>query len=188
VTSLLASTAAIHIGTGGGAILVLDSSTMEVSHILYAYNNPVRCLLSVSPGTQVKPFMRMFSRKESAGSVTQTQLSSSSEDSSVASPLIQINHRNSTTSIDETLPQDRSLLLSFGMGYRGIVGHSPNHPNVFILPSESTVTCSGLPTSVSRVAKPSATVGHLLLWSAETIPGAQKSLPCFEELEEDQVF
>jgi len=74
------------------------------------------------------------------------------------------------------------------MGYRGIVGHSLNHPNVFILPSESTVTCSGLPTSVSRVAKPSATVGHLLLWSAETIPGAQKSLPCFEELEEDQVF
>ena len=187
VTSLLADTAVMYVGTEGGAILVLDSSSMEVSHILHAYNNPVRCLLSVSPGTQVKPFMRMFSRKESGGSITPTALRRSSGDSS-SSLISKLHHKTSTASIDEAITQDRSLLLSFGMGYRGIVGQSPNHPQVFILPSESAVTSSGMLTSVGRVAKPSAAVGHLLLWSAETVPTTTKSLPCFDELEEDQVF
>ena len=188
VTSLLADADVIYVGTGGGAILVLGSMTMEMTHVLYAYSNPVRCLLSVSPGTQVKSFMRMFSRKESGGSVTPSSISmrrGSAEDST-GSLASKYHHKSSASSIDETLPQDRKILLSFGMGYRGIVGSSPNHPHTFILPSDSTASGGYVASSSPRVAKPSSTVVHLLLWSAETTPSAQKSAPGFDEIEEEQ--
>ena len=186
VTSLLADPAVIYVGTGGGAILVLDSLTMEMTHVLYAYSNPVRCLLSVNPVTQMRSLMRMFSRKESGGSGTSLSMRRGSADDATSSLTSKFNHKSSVPSIDETLPQDRKILLSFGMGYRGIVGSSPNHPHTFILPSDSTASGSCNASSSPRVAKPSANVVHLLLWSAETSPGAQKSVPGFDEIEEEQ--
>ena len=167
---------------------MLDSLTMEMTHVLYAYSNPVRCLLSVSPGTQVKSFMRMFSRKESGGSITSSSISmrrGSSEDST-GSLASKYHHKSSASSIDEMITQDRKILLSFGMGYRGIVGSSPNHPHTFILPSDSTASGGYVASSSPRVAKPLATVVHLLLWSAETTPSAQKSASGFDEIEEEQ--
>ena len=60
----------------------------------------------------------------------------------------------------DSITSERSVLISFGIGYRGVVGESENCPQVFTLPSDGKKLHT-------KPAKPSAKDGHLLLWSTE---------------------
>ena len=190
ITSLLAAKDLIYVGTGGGVIVVLNIVSMEVTALLHGYDMAVRCLLYVSPGQHARPFMRMFSRKDastsSIGAVSpklrMTSISSSSVGSAARSPSQ--TSLASNCSIESTASEDsRSILFSFGKGYRGVVGNSPNHPPAFNLPSESAASNCGSLSNVStlRLAKPLHSVGHLLLWS--TGSDSQRTAP-FSNFEE----
>ena len=168
VTSLVAGKELLYVGTGGGAILFLNSTTMELCSLCHAYDKPVRCLLFINPGKQVK---RKLSRRDSGAS-------------NVRSPRTSV---TSLRSFDELVPEDRSVLVSFGLGYSGVVGSSPNHPQVLQLPTENGPLTHGYLTSATRLAKPSPSVGHLLLWSTEvdSLKGTYKN-HCLDALEEHQ--
>ena len=169
MTSLVAGKELLYVGTGGGAIVTLNSTTMELCSLLHAYDKPVRCLLMIHPGKQIKPFLRMFSRKDSAVS-----------SSSGKSPKTSV---TSLRSFDELVPEERSVLVSFGLSYRGVVGDSSNHPQVLTLPTEGGPLTCGCLTSTLRLAKPPPSVGHLLLWSAEI--DSPRIVNGFDTLEED---
>ena len=147
-------------------MITLDSSTMEVCSVVHAYTKAVRCLLLITPGRQVKPFMRLFSRK----------------DSNTKSPKTSVTSISSLKSYDELEPEERSILVSFGKCYRGVVGDSLDHPPTFSLPGENGPSVNY--SSPQRLAKPKRSMGYLLLLSAEGEP--QKGLCCFDELEEYQ--
>ena len=162
----------LYVGTGGGALLALNCSSIELYFVFHAYVGAVRSLLLVSPEQQTRAFTRLFSRKDSAlssinmrGSTSGDDLSSLQQDS-VLNPrrpsldsLLSQSSRRSMRSY-ESVPSDRSVLLSFGVGYRGVVGDSENCPQIFTLPSDGKKV-------LSKPARPSVKDGHLLLWSTE---------------------
>ena len=160
----------LYVGTGGGALLALNCSTMELYFVFHAYVGAVRSLLLVSPEQQTRAFTRLFSRKDSilssinVGSASNNELSFQQDNvitrrrSSLDSLMSQTSRR-STRSFDSVL-SDRSVLLSFGVGYRGVVGDSENCPQNFTLPSDGKKV-------LTKPARPSVRDGHLLLWSTE---------------------
>ena len=162
----------LYVGTGGGALLALNCSSMELYFVFHAYVGAVRSLLLVSPEQQTRAFTRLFSRKDLAlssinmrGSTSGDDLSSLQQDSvlnqrrpSLDSLLSQSSRRSMRSY--ESVPSDRSVLLSFGVGYRGVVGDSENCPQIFTLPSDGKKV-------LSKPARPSVKDGHLLLWSTE---------------------
>ena len=161
----------LYVGTGGGALLALSCSSMELQFVFHAYVGAVRSLLVVLPEQQTRAFTRLFSRKDSVLSSMNTSLSSDDFDQLV-SPQSQFPRRRS--SLDSLMSQssqkslmslrsvvsERSILISFGVGYRGVVGESENCPPVFSLPSDGKKI-------LTKPSKPNAQDGHLLLWSTE---------------------
>lgn len=162
----------LYVGTGGGALLALNCSSMELYFVFHAYVGAVRSLLLISPEQQTRAFTRLFSRKDLAlssinmrGSTSGDDLSSLQQDSvlnrrrpSLDSLLSQSSRRSMRSY--ESVPSDRLVLLSFGVGYRGVVGDSENCPQIFTLPSDGKKV-------LSKPARPSVKDGHLLLWSTE---------------------
>lgn len=165
----------LYVGTGGGALLALNCSSMELYFVFHAYVGAVRSLLLVSPEQQTRAFTRLFSRKDSVlssismgGSASGDDLSSLRQQDSASvlsrrrsslDSLMSQSSRRSMRSF-ESVPSDRSVLLSFGVGYRGVVGDSENSPQIFTLPSDGKKV-------LSKPARPSVKDGHLLLWSTE---------------------
>ena len=160
----------LYVGTGGGALLALNCSTMELYFVFHAYVGAVRSLLLVSPEQQTRAFTRLFSRKDSVLSSINSGSASSNELSlqkgnvmtrrrSSLDSLMSQTSRRSIQSFS-SVPSDRSVLLSFGVGYRGVVGDSENCPQNFTLPSDGKKV-------LTKPARPSVKDGHLLLWSTE---------------------
>ena len=158
----------LYVGTGGGALLALSCSTMELYFLFHAYVGAVRSLLLVKPEQQTRAITRLFSRKDSV--LSSINMGSSSDELSLQravmtrrrsslDSLMSQTSRRSIRSFD-SIPSDRSVLISFGVGYRGVVGDSENSPQIFTLPSEGKKI-------LTKPAKPSARDGHLLLWSTE---------------------
>ena len=149
----------LYIGTGGGVLLALRCSTMELHFSFHAYNDAVRSLLLVSPEQQTKVFTRLLSRRPKPQANQHSANTHKSQEASQSSPL---NNKRLHLNLKpmEPLPAERSVLISFGHGYRGVVGDSENCPPEFILP------CIGK-KAATKPAKPSKDNGHLLLWSTE---------------------
>ncbi len=176
MTSLLAASDVLYVGTGRGTIIALDSATMDVISLLHAYDKATRCLLHVSSGREIKPFVRMFSRKEQSGG--------KSPRTSVGS-MTSMGSSSSLRSVDDQDSSERYILLSFGKHYRGVVGSSPNHPYNFDLPVDTGAASrspglTGL--DAQKPAKPLSSLGYLLVWSPDG--DLQRPLSCLDELEE----
>lgn len=161
----------LYVGTGGGALLALNCSTMELYFVFHAYVGAVRSLLLVSPEQQTRAFTRLFSRKDSVFSSVSVMGGSSSDELSLQQDNVMNRRRSSLDSLMsqtsrrsmrsfDSVPSDRSVLLSFGVGYRGVVGESENCPQNFTLPSDGKKV-------LTKPARPSVRDGHLLLWSTE---------------------
>lgn len=144
----------LYIGNGGGMILLVNVDTLEVMCRLRAYTTPVRCLFSVK---MTDAFSRIISSIDSiAPNTPMTTTASVSSLSSLDSIL-------SPGPDSPSVPDDRSVLMSFGIGYRGVVGPHKNHPDSFLLPSGLTsCTCC---THFFIQARPSPSTGYLLMWS-----------------------
>ena len=162
----------LYVGTGGGVLLALNCSSMDLQFVFHAYVGPVRSLLLVLPEQQTRAFVRLFSRKDSVLSSINSISSNDDFTTQVAFDQPQARRRSSLDSLmsqtsrkslrsySESLVSERSVLISCGVGYRGVVGNSENCPPAFTLPSDGKKI-------LTKPAKPSATDGHLLLWSTE---------------------
>ena len=159
----------LYVGTGGGALLALSCSSMELQFVFHAYVGAVRSLLVVLPEQQTRAFTRLFSRKDSVLSSMSTSASSDDFDQLMShqsqrrrSSLDSLMSQSSQKSLLSlrTVQSERSVLISFGVGYRGVVGESTNCPHVFTLPSDGKKI-------LTKPSKPNAQDGHLLLWSTE---------------------
>ena len=167
VTALTASDHFLYAATRRGVIICLNCITMQPCTLMDAYYKPCRSLLLINThGQQSRPFQRLFSRGISG---LKPSLSSSSCDSmfsnSESFKMVQGSQRrrSSVGSTGTCMLEDdytRSVLLSFGVGYRGVIGESTSFPENFMLPSENTKT-------FSQSAVPDRTIGFLLLWSKE---------------------
>jgi hypothetical protein len=178
----------LYVGTGGGVLLALSCSTMEPLFVSHAYTGPIRSLLLVAPGQQSRMISRLLSHNKDQLASTTAGQSSSSNRKKLLSPITSPTspqkappsllasrpalHLNLKAM--EPLPAEQSVLISFGLGYRGVVGDSENCPQEFILPSNVSCSGSGGGCGCSRTkkanftkpAKPSVDDVHILLWSA----------------------
>lgn len=184
----------LYVGTGGGVLLALSCSTMEPLFVAHAYTGPIRSLLLVTPGQHSGMISRLLSqnkpqsvKSQEAGTNQQTTGSNivSGKLSPITSPVSpskglgpvlagtrptrdRAMHLNLKAM--EPLPAEQSVLISFGLGYRGVVGDSENCPPEFLLPSNvSSSSCCNRAkkgTAATKPAKPSADDIHILLWSA----------------------
>lgn len=156
-----------------GCILCLNCETMEPTRIFNAYWNKVRSLIVINYSeTHSRHFQRFVSHSgdnlvmsSSLGSPNQNQKPNSSTES-----LRNLSSSSSTSSFRQTsrglssLDADdgarHSVLVSFGVGYKGVVGDHSEHPENFILPSDGS-------RNSYQPAIPDRTSGCLLLWSTE---------------------
>ena len=129
VTSLLSGRDLLYVGTGGGAILVLASTTMGLHRLLHAYTKPVRSLLLVLSTKQSPPlFRRLFSCKDSATS--SHSMKSDGSDSPRLSrsghPSLKSYPRSSSfkSSIEESSNPERAVLISLCVGYKRVIGEA----------------------------------------------------------------
>ena len=153
-----------------GVIVCMNCESMEVVRVFDAYHKAVRSLLILNYSNgQSKPFDRILSRNESDNS-SKLSLSStssvqswsgkgSSSDSlrSQGTSHPRILHNDSFTSEDGST---NSILVSFGVGYKGVVRDCYAHPESFILPSEGNRVNH-------QLARLNKSLGCLLLWSTE---------------------
>ena len=166
----------LYVGTGGGVLLALSCSTMEPLFLTHAYTGPVRSLLLVAPGQHSGMITRLLSQNKPQSKPQQTSQTSNSKLSPITSPVSPCKdpvlterpalHLNLKAM--EPLPAEQSVLISFGLGYRGVVGDSENCPQEFILPSNVS-SCNRVKkatTTCTKPAKPSVDDVHILLWSA----------------------
>lgn len=154
-----------------GIILCLNCETMETVHIFDAYYKAVRSLLIINySGAQSKPFSRMLSMDKSF-----------KPESLSYGPQ---SYRQSSS--DSLSPEDyckNSILVSFGVGFKGVMRDCADHPENLILPSEGSRTSF-------QPALPDRDVGYLLLWSTEVATKKEQpdkhatELPEMEEKEE----
>jgi serine/threonine protein kinase len=163
VTSLVAGDdGVLYVGNKVGKILLVKTDTLEVISRLDAYEGSVRSLKMVPMS---EAFSRMISSFESTyslrGQMSTTPSSSSIDSVFSPSPL-------SSTLATPTSSEQHSVLLSFGVGYKGVVAGATNHPDGFLLPHGLTQCpcCTHFLTQPRPV--PSST--HLLLWSREAHP------------------
>ena len=166
ITSLATGNNTLYVGTGGGTILVVNPVDMTAVTRLEAYTTAVRCLSAIK---MIKPFARMVSmdttaiRSGSGSSVsTLNSTMSSSSYSSLDSVLASTSPHEPDTTTD-----DRSILMSFGVGYRGVVGSHKNYPESFILPHNHSSHACSCCTHFFIKAQPSPMTCYLLLWSIE---------------------
>lgn len=170
----------LYVGTGGGVLLALSCSTMEPLFVSHAYTGPIRSLLLVAPGQHSKMFTRLLSQNKPQSKPQKASASQTSSDGKLSPILSPVSpphkapvlaersalHLNLKTM--EPLPAEQSVLISLGLGYRGVVGDSENCPQEFILPSNVSSSCSRVKkaTATTKPAKPNADDVHILLWSA----------------------
>lgn len=155
----------LYIGTGGGVLLALRCSTMELYFAYHAYNDAIRSLHVILPKQQTIVFTRLMSLEKSQIQVDDhCDVTMQQVDQKEASqpPLKQDTSKRLHLNLKplEPLPAERSVLISFGHGYRGVVGDYANYPQEFILPSQGR-------KAASKPAKPCMDDGHLLIWSTE---------------------
>ena len=174
VTSLASGDELLYVGNGAGIILIVDADTLGVISQLRAHDTPVRCLFSLHTS---EAFSRMFSSVDSA-SLTRRTSSTSTISASTSFSSID----SATTSVPESPPavaDNRSVLMSFGVGYRGIMGSDTNHAGHLILPSNLT-SC---PCCTHFFVKTQPSTGYMLFWSREnaTSYACCNSRDCREE-------
>ena len=137
---------------------------MQVVHIFDAYHKTVRSLVMIHySGMQSKPFDRMLSRFDSDKSSASSFQSSSRASSSDSVKSLYTHSAKMLQSSDSFSNEDgstNSVLVSFGVGYKGVVRDCYEHPESFILPSEGHRTSH-------QQARMSRALGCLLLWSTE---------------------
>ena len=157
VTAMKSTGQFLYASTRRGVIICINCTTMCPCTIMDAYYQPCRSLLLISmQEPPSKPFQRLFSR----GIARQRPLSTSSSDS--ISSAGSSNFRRSSVGSSYVSEDDtnKSILVSFGRGYRGVVGESTSCPENFMLPSENVKT-------FVQPSTPDRTIGFLLLWSIE---------------------
>ncbi len=165
-----------------GVILCLNCETMEVVHTFDMYYKAVRSLLVINYSSmQSKPFDRLLSRIDSKNSMKSStssynSLSSLGRGSSSNDSLSHSRSLHSNDSFSNEDGSTNSVLVSFGVGYKGVVGDCLEHPENFILPSEGHRT-NQQPARMQRA------LGCLLLWSTEVCN--KKTVQSFPELEEE---
>lgn len=184
ITTMTASNDLLYVGTGGGVLLALSCSTMEPLFVSHVYTGPIRSLLLVVPGQQSRMISRLLSHNKVQSKAQQSSTSQSKKKmlSPITSPvspqkspgLLPLRpalHLNLKAM--EPLPAEQSVLISFGLGYRGVVGDSENCPQEFILPSNVSSSSYGggggsrtKKANSTKPAKPSVDDVHILLWSA----------------------
>lgn len=160
----------LYVGTGGGVLLALKCPMMELQFSFHAYNGAIRSLLLVSPETQ--PKIRTLS--DNIISKTPTTFGcSTAVEKQQKDPAETPTSKKCPLSLKlkpmEPLPAEQTVLISFGAGYKGVVGESMNCPQEFILPSVGRKV-------TTKPAKPSKSDGHLLLWSVEVTKTKRVSL------------
>lgn len=149
-----------------GIILCLNCETMSVVHIFDAYFKAVRSLQMIHySGMQSKSFSRILSHDTSKSSLHSSvtspllQYSSSNESiKSMGSAFFQ-SPRGSESFTGEDGPSN-SILISFGVGYKGTVRDCFDHPDSFLLPSEGS-------RMNHQPVLPDIDMNTLLLWSTE---------------------
>ncbi len=155
VTALKSADQFLYAATRRGVIICINCAKMCPCTIMDAYYQPCRSLLLISMQDQPsKLFQRFFSRGSRGRPSSTSSLDSFSSTGK--------SRRRSSVGSSYTAEEDsgKSILVSFGRGYRGVVGESTSCPDDFMLPSENVKT-STLP------ATPDRTIGFLLLWSIE---------------------
>ena len=167
ITSLVAGDdGLLYVGNGAGIILLVRPDTLEVSSHLQAYEGPVRCLQMVPMS---EAFSRMISsfdestgsmRPNSSSNTMSNTPSTSSFDSVLTSPP-----PFPSTPISPVANDDRSVLLTLGTGYKGVVAGATNHPDNFLLPYGLT-SCPCC-THFLTQPRPLPLANYLLLWSRE---------------------
>ncbi len=178
-TSMTASGDLLYIGTGGGVLLVLNCSTMEPLFVTHAYTGPIRSLLLVAPGQHSKMFSRLLSQNKPQIMPNQASQTSDGKLSPVSASAPQLKdpvlterperpalHLDLQLKAMEPLPAEQSVLVSFGLGYRGVVGDTENCPQEFILPSNISSYNRVKKAPTTKPAKPNVDDVHILLWSA----------------------
>ena len=166
----------LYVGTGGGALLALSCSTMEPLFLTHAYTGPVRSLLLVAPGQHSRMITRLLSQNKPQSKPQQASQTSNGKLSPITSPVLPCKDPVLTErpalrlnlKAMEPLPAEQSVLISFGLGYRGVVGDWENCPQEFILPSNVS-SCNRVKkatTTRTKPSKPNADDVHILLWSA----------------------
>ena len=184
ITTMTASDDLLYVGTGGGVLLALSCSTMEPLFVSHAYTGPIRSLLLVTPGQQSRMISRLLSHNKAQSKTQQPPSTSQSSGKKMLSPITSpISPQKSPGLLAsrpalhlnlkamEPLPAEQSVLISFGLGYRGVVGDSENCPQEFILPSNNISSGGGggnrtKKANSTKPAKPSVDDVHILLWSA----------------------
>ena len=160
VTAMTTTGDFLYVGTSGGVLLALNSSRMEPQFVFHAYVGTVHNLLLVSPKQLPR---HMWTKVISRSNVVISSISNVNSDDATQSANQQQplrNRSNTDCMINQTSLRslEHSVLVSFGIGYRGVVGDSENCPQVFTLPSDG---------KKKKPSKPSAEDSHLLLWSVE---------------------
>ena len=145
-------------------LLALRCSTMELHFAYHAYNDAIRSLLIVLPRQQTIAFTRLMSFQKpqiQADNHCDATMQQMVQKEASHTPLKNTSKRlHLNLKPVEPLPAERSVLISFGYGYRGIVGEYTNYPQEFILPSQGKKVAT-------KPAKPCRDDGHLLIWSTE---------------------
>ena len=179
ITSMIGNGDILYVGTKGGVLLALDCLAISKKqpspqvYAFHAYTGAVCSLIIASPSklptamTKKLSHSNISSRKKFSNDDSSHQSASqkqalrfrkrSSTDSNVSHAMqsAQADYR-SLSSLDS----ERSMLISFGIGYSGVVGNSVNSPKMFILPSDRK-------RILTQPAKPNPNDVYLLLWSIE---------------------
>lgn len=163
VTSLTGDEGTLYVGNGAGIILLVNADTVEVTCRLNAYSTPVRCLFSIKMS---QAFSRMISLTDSTTLCSNVRNNNSLSTISTATSLSSLDSVMTPEPDSPAAFNDRSVLMSFGIGYRGVVGSHKNHPDSFLLPS--SLTSCPCCTHFFIQAQPSPSTGYLLLWSMES--------------------
>ena len=162
VTSLVAGDdGVLYVGNRVGGILLVKTDTLEVVSELNAYEGSVRSL-QMMPMSEA--FSRMISSFDSTSSI-RTPLSATQSSSSLDSVFSPPSLPSTPASLSPTADK-HSVLLSFGVGYKGVVAGATNHPDGYLLPQGLTqCPCC---THFLTQPRPAPLTTHLLLWSRET--------------------
>lgn len=162
-----------------GCILCLNCETMQPTRTFDAYWSKARNLITINYSeTHSRHFQRFVSHSgdnlamsnsvgspnqnspKPYGSVTSESALRSLGSSSSTTPSSLRQASRGMSSMDGDDGARNSVLVSFGVGYKGVVGDHPEHPESFILPSDGS-------RNSYQPAKPDRSTGCLLLWSTE---------------------
>ena len=145
-----------------GTIICLNCATMETVKTFHPYQRTTRSLLVINySGTQSRFFDRIVSRTE-LFSLSERSPSLESSPSPGADSLKSFSSfRKSNCSLNLDDEPSNSIMVSFGVGFHGVVRDNTNHPEQFLLPSEGN-------RNNLQTVRHKQNVWYLLLWSTET--------------------